>query len=127
MPKHFYRQLTDFELELMQIIWNLNECSIREIHNKLSEEREIAYTTVATMVKILEQKKVISSRKKDRTIYVSPNINRSTYEEFSLKYLNEKVFKGDATSMVSRLLDIEDISIDELKEIKKMLNERLRS
>ncbi len=127
MPKNFDRQFTELELELMQIVWNLQECSIRGIFDALPDDRELAYTTVATMVKILEKKGAISCQKKDRTITVKPKIDRTTYEETSLKYLNEKVFKGDASTMVTRLLDVEDLSIDELKEIKKLLNERLRS
>ncbi|MCB9026992.1 MAG: BlaI/MecI/CopY family transcriptional regulator [Bdellovibrionaceae bacterium] len=127
MPKNFDRQLTELELELMQIVWSLQECSIRGIFDALPDDRELAYTTVATMVKILEQKGAISCQKIDRTITVKPKIDRATYEETSLKYLNEKVFKGNASSMVTRLLDVEDLSVGELKEIKKLLNERLRS
>ena len=104
MPKNFDRQLTELELELMQIIWSLGECTIREVFNALPEDRELAYTTVATMIKILEQKDAIQSQKKDRTISVKAKVDKATYEATSLKYLNEKVFRGDASSMVTRLL-----------------------
>src|SRR4051812_2067652 len=59
------RPLTEVELELMKVIWDLGECSIRDVHNALSPERGLAYTTVATMMKILEQKKFIAGRKKE--------------------------------------------------------------
>ena len=72
MPKNFDRQLTELELELMQIIWNLQECTIREVFDALPDNRELAYTTVATMVKILQQKGIIICEKKDRNnIYSS--------------------------------------------------------
>lgn len=127
MPKNFDRQLTDLELEIMQVIWQLKECSIREIHTALPKDRQLAYTTVATMVKILEQKEAIRTLKKDRTLIIKPRLDRTEYEAVSLRHLNQRVFQGNATSMVSRLLDEEDLSVEELKTIKKWINERLRS
>lgn len=127
MPKDFDRQLTELELELMQIIWRLKECTIREVYDSLPEDRGLAYTTVATMVKVLEQKEAIVCTKKDRKVMVAPKVDREAYEETSLKYLNDKVFMGDASSMVTRLLDVEDLSMEDLKAIKKVLNERLKS
>lgn len=127
MTQNFDRQLTDLELDLMQIIWTLKECSIKQISEALSGQRELAYTTVATMVKILEQKGAVTCQKQNRTITVMPKIRRESYEENSIKYLTEKVFRGKASSIVTRLLDAEDLTVDELKEIKKILNDRLRS
>lgn len=127
MPKRLDRQLTDVELELMQIIWRLGECTIRDVHEELPKERDLAYTTVATMVKILEQKGAVSCQKKDRAITVKPRIQRSEYETASLKHLNEMVFQGDATSMVTRLLDDTKLSAEELRRLRKLLDERLRS
>ncbi|MGE0526480.1 MAG: BlaI/MecI/CopY family transcriptional regulator [Bdellovibrionales bacterium] len=127
MAKTLARPLTEVELELMQLIWQLGECTIREIHEALPEERELAYTSVATMVKILEQKGAISSQKKDRAITIKPRITRTDYEITSLKHLSQSVFQGNAASMVTRLLDEGDLSPDELREIRRLLAERLRS
>ncbi len=127
MPKRLDRPLTDVELELMQLIWRLGECTIRDVFEALPEKRDLAYTTVATMIKILEQKGAVSCQKKDRAITVKPRIQRSEYEVASLKHLNEIVFQGDASSMVTRLLDEGELTADELRAIRKLLDERLRS
>lgn len=127
MPKRLDRQLTDVELELMQLIWQLGECTIRDVYEALPEDRDLAYTTVATMVKILEQKGAVSCQRKERAIVVKPRIQRSDYETSSLKHLSENVFQGSATSMVTRLLDEGELSLDELRALRKLLDERLRS
>lgn len=126
MAKRLDRQLTELELELMQLVWRLGECTIRDVFEALPEGRDLAYTTVATMIKILEQKGAVSCQKKERAITVKPRIQKSEYEAASLKHLSENVFEGNATSMVTRLLDEGELSVDELKAIKKLLDERLR-
>jgi len=55
------RMLTEVELELMNVIWNLGECTVREVQESLPKERDLAYTSVATMMKILEQKGILTS------------------------------------------------------------------
>lgn len=127
MAKRLDRQLTDVELELMQLVWRLEECTIRDVYEALPKGRDLAYTTVATMIKILEQKGAVSCQKKDRAIVVKSRIPRSEYEAASLKHLSEIVFQGDATSMATRLLDDSNLTMDDLRALRKLLDERLRS
>jgi predicted transcriptional regulator len=127
MSKRLDRPLTDVELELMQLVWKLGECTIRDVFEALPEGRDLAYTTVATMIKILEQKGAVTCQKKERAITVKPRIERAEYETASLKHLNESVFQGNATSMVTRLLDETKLSVEELRSLRKLLDERLRS
>jgi predicted transcriptional regulator len=127
MPKQFDRPLTEVELELMQIIWRLGECTIRDVHDAISRDRELAYTSVATMMKILEQKGALSSHKKDRAHLFMPKISKTEYEGVSLRHLSNNLFQGSATSMVSRLLNEGDLSADELRSLRKILDARLRS
>lgn len=127
MAKRLERPLTEVELELMHHIWRLGECTIREVHEALPKERDLAYTSVATMIKILEQKGAVSSQKKDRAITIKPRISRADYEVSSLKHLSESVFEGNPSSMVARLIDTGDLSAEDLKQIKQILEQRLRS
>lgn len=127
MPKTLERQLTEFELELMQVIWKLGECTIREVFDSLPKARGLAYTTVATMIKILEQKGAIACDRSDRAISVKPKMRREDYELASLKKLSQTVFQGQAGSMVSRLLEAGDLNEEELLELKRIVEERLKS
>lgn len=121
------KPLTTVELELMQVIWDLGECSIRQVHAALPKGRDLAYTSVATMMKILEQKGALSRGTADRTHTYKSRITREEYEVASLRFLSENVFKGDRSSMVMRLLDEADLSPEELASIRKLVDERLRS
>lgn len=125
MSKRLDRQLTEVELELMQIVWQLGEGTIRDVFEALPKGRDLAYTTVATMIKILEQKGAVKCHKGERAILVKPRIQKAEYESASLKHLNTNVFNGDTTSMVSRLLDDGELSKDELLALRKLLDERL--
>ena len=127
MPKKPNKQLTDLELEIMQLIWSLGECTIREVYESLPKNKDLAYTTVATMVKILEQKGAVKSQKADRTLKVKPILTRDQYEVASVKHLNKSVFRGNTGSMATRLLSTSDLSIDELKSLRKLLDERIES
>jgi predicted transcriptional regulator len=121
------KPLTAVELELMQVIWDLGECTIRDVHAALPETRDLAYTSVATMMKILEQKGALLRGKTDRTHTYKSRVSREEYETASLRFLSEKVFKGDRSSMVMRLLDESDLTAEELATIRKLVDERLRS
>jgi len=119
--------LTDLELEIMQAVWDLAPCTVRAIVSRLSTHRPLAYTSVATMMKILEQKHAVKSEKQDSVHLYNPIIKRKDYENRALKHLTEKIFKATPSSVVMRLLDETKISKEELAEIKKTLNERLKT
>ena len=119
--------LTEVELELMNIIWHLGEASVNDVIAELPADRDLAYTSVSTILRILEQKKVLGARKEGRGHIYFPTLLKEKYESTSLHHLVENVFDGTPASLVKRLLDSENISPDELKSIKKLFNERFKS
>ncbi len=118
--------LTDVELELMNILWKLGEGSVHDVLALMSADRKLAYTSVSTMLRILEQKKVLVSRKEGRGHLYSPLLTKQSYESTSLHHLVENVFDGTPATLVKRLLDSEKLSNDELKSIKALFTERLQ-
>jgi predicted transcriptional regulator len=119
------RSLTEVELELMNIIWELGECTIKDVQSALPQARALAYTSVATMMKILEGKKIRGSRKTDRAHTYHPMVSKSEYEAVALRHIANHLFQGDPSFMVMRLLDEADLSEKELEAIRSFLNERL--
>lgn len=126
------RILTEVELEIMNAVWDSSApppdhegIMIRDVHAKLSSQRKIAYTSVATIMKILEQKKILGSKKGEKAHTYFPKFSRADYESTSLKHLEKEVFRGNPSSMVMRLLDESKLSKDELQAIRTLLNERL--
>ena len=120
------KPLTEVELQLMNVIWELGECTVKDVQVGLSKERDLAYTSVATIMKILEQKSFLKSQKADKAHTYKVLVPKTEYEALSLRHLAKNLFDGNPSSMVSRLLDDSKLSKEDLDEIKKILKERLR-
>jgi len=118
--------LTEMELELMNILWELQEGTVRDVLERLPHERDLAYTTVATTIRILEGKKVVSSRKQGKAHIFTPILSKESYEARSLNHMVKKVFNNAPVSIVARLINEQNISKEELEEMKKLLDERLK-
>ncbi len=118
--------LTEVELELMNMIWEMDTCTVKDVQSRLPENRDLAYTSVATIMKILEQKGALKCEKKERTHTYSPTLSRTDYEAMSLRHLATNVFRGDPKSMVMRLLDDSDLTHKEVDAIRSILEKRSR-
>lgn len=114
-------QLTDVELEMMTIIWQIGPCSVHQMLEHLPKERALAYTSVSTMVRILEQKQFVSSVKDGRGHLYSAVISKETYEAASVAHLVTNVFQGEPSLLIRRLLASGDMSQKALDEIRKMI------
>ena len=119
------KPLTEVELQLMNIVWSLKECTVKEVQTEISKDRELAYTSVATMMKILEGKGILESVKTDKAHVYTSLISKETYEKQSLDHLADNLFQGDSSMMVMRLLDNSNLSQKDLKAIREVLNSRL--
>lgn len=117
--------LTEVELELMNILWRLKEGSVNDVLAELPQSRKLAYTSVSTILRILEQKKVLTTRKEGRGHVYVPKLSKTDYEASALKNIVNKVFDGTPVAMVRQLLDTNDLTKDDLKELHKLLAERL--
>lgn len=118
--------LTETELELMGILWSLEEASVAQVINALPKERELAYTSVSTILRILEQKGVLKSRKEGRGHIYIPLLKKTDYEKRALKHVVDNVFEGTPVALVKRLLGSSTISSKELDDIKKLIEETQR-
>ncbi len=117
--------LTEVELELMSILWKLEEGSVNDVMDALHEERDLAYTSISTILRILEQKKILKTRKEGRGHVYIPLLKRPEYEAKSVKHMVDKVFDGAPVAMVSalikQLLDTKNLDQAELTEIQALL------
>jgi predicted transcriptional regulator len=127
MKKADSKLLTETELELMRILWKLGQGSVNDVIAELPKERDLAYTSVSTILRILEQKKILGNRKEGRGHVYLPLIKKKEYEATSLNHLVSKVFDGEPSTLVKRLIESKDLDPEELKEIRKLLNQRLES
>jgi predicted transcriptional regulator len=115
------KMLTDTELELMTILWKLGEGSVADVIDNLSRGRELAYTSVSTILRILEHKLVLKTRKEGKGHIYIPALQKDEYEKKAVKHVIDKVFDGTPSLLVKQLLDTSRLSEEELKDIKSLL------
>lgn len=118
-------ELTQVELEIMNILWSLGEGSVRAVMAALPKERDLAYTSVSTMLRILEQKGVIKARKEAAGHVYVPILAQADFATASVERLVTDVFAGERTTLVARLISDEGLERDELLRLRRLLDERL--
>jgi len=116
--------LTEVELEFMSRLWDLGEGTVRDILVSLPPGRDLAYTSAATFMRILEQKGFVTSKKKTNTLVYTPLVTKNAYQSRSLRSLSEKLFDDTPVSLVARLVDDYDLSEDALEKIRALLDRR---
>lgn len=116
--------LTDTELELMTILWNISEGTVTDVMGNLDESRRLAYTSVSTILRILEQKKILETRKEGRGHVYIPILSKKQYEAKAVNHIVSHVFEGAPTELIKHLLNSKDISSSEINEIKKLINKK---
>ena len=117
------KMLTDVELELMTILWTLEEGTVADVLAALPQDRQLAYTSVSTMLRILEQKSILKARKEGRGHIYIPALKKSHYEARTVKHVVEKVFDGTPVALVRQLLDTVKVGEKEISELKKLLSD----
>lgn len=119
------KPLTEVELQFMNVVWALNECTVKEVQTEISKDRELAYTSVATIMKILEGKGILKSAKSDKAHIYTSLISKENYEKQSLEHLADNLFQGDSSLMVMHLLDNSKLTKKDLQAIREVLDSRL--
>jgi predicted transcriptional regulator len=113
--------LTETELELMTILWNLGGGTVAEVQAALPKERPLAYTSISTILRILEKKEVLTTRKEGREHIYLPAFSREEYEGRAVRDMVNRVFHGEPTALVKQLLSTTNLSQRELDAIRALL------
>jgi len=116
--------LTETELELMLILWKLQEASVHEVIAVLPKKRAMAYTSASTIIRILEKKGFVSSRKEGKAHLYSPNITKHEYESRTLGHVVGRLFENTPVALVARLIDSHKLSAKEITELKRLLEKK---
>ncbi len=127
MKKEKREFLTEVELEFMTQLWKLGEGTVRDVMGLLAPERNLAYTSAATILRILEQKEFVTSRKKGKTFVYKPLLEKDAYQSRTLKALSEKLFDNTPTMLIARLVDDYDLTEEALEEIRALVERRLKN
>jgi predicted transcriptional regulator len=118
------KPLTATELEMMNVIWRIGPCSVLQVVEQLRPERELAYTSVSTIVRILEQKGYVISSKEGRGHLYEAAVSKEEYQRSTVQRMVTSVFDNTPALLVRRLLDTESLSPDDLAQIRALLRKK---
>lgn len=117
------KQLTKAEEQIMQVLWDLKEASVKEVIDKLPEPKP-AYNTVSTIIRILETKDFLDHKPVGRGFVYFPVIEKQVYSNQSLHKLMNGYFNGSFKNMVSFFVKENKMDIKELEAILKEVNKK---
>ena len=115
------KRLTNVELELMTILWSLGEGNVAQVIAALPAERALAYTSVSTILRILESKNFVVARREGRGHLYKPTIGKNDYEARAVKDVVNRVFQGVPVAMVRQLIENVHMSDDDVRELRKLV------
>ena len=123
-PKTAQPLLTPHELEIMQIVWDRPEVTVRDVYEEIRQRRKVAYTTVMTLMQILEKKGHLKKSAAERQhVYRAARSQRHTVSAL-LKDFMDRVFHGSAKPLLVHLVSEGRLSKSEIAELRQLLKER---
>ena len=115
-------RLTPLETEIMNVLWEISPATVQTVQQRL--RRELAYTTVQTMLNVLVRKKKARRTLKDRAYYYRPAVRRDQVAGGAVKDLIDRLFGGSAESLVMSLVESRQLTPEKLARLQQMLKSR---
>jgi BlaI family penicillinase repressor len=119
MPRKPSEVFTDKEIEIMQIVWQLGEATVKDIQQRLPGQPH--YNSVLTIVRVLDRKGHLVHRAEGKTYFYSPGESKEKARGRVLRHLVDQVFGGSASSVVMNLAETGDLTKEDLDDIRRKL------
>src|SRR3954447_25375558 len=117
--KRMVNRIGDLQLKILRLLWERADLTVRELHEQLGGEGKWAYTTIATMLKKMEARKLVSHRLVERKFVYRPSVKEEEIAQSVSTHFIEKMFEGSLADMVSHLLQTREVSKSELDELER--------
>ena len=114
--------LGETEMEVLHHVWDLGEATVKQVRKRILEKREVAYTTIMTVMKNLEEKGYLKYRKDGVTYVYSPAQEPESVRSNLISELMKKVFKGSPKQLIQTLVNSDNMTDKDLLEIKSMID-----
>ena len=118
MGKH---TLGELQHAIMQVLWARDEATVAEVHEALFDERGLAPTTIATMLRKMEDKGVVAHRVEDRHFVYQATVSEDAVKSTMVSELLDRLFAGDPAALVSHLVADHDIDGGEVEQLRTLL------
>jgi len=115
---------TDRELDVMSVLWEVGPATVAEVRERIADD--LAYTTVLTILRTLEQKGYVSHTEDGRAHRYKPLVKREVAGRTALRRLMDKVFDGSPELLLTQLVSDKNLRDEELRRLRRLLAGRLR-
>jgi BlaI family transcriptional regulator, penicillinase repressor len=111
-------------LELLRVLWAKGSATVRELHDALSQERALGYTTALKLLQIMTEKGLVQRRELGRAHVYRATASQEETQSQLLRDLSERLFSGSATQLAMHALSMQPATNDELQEIRKLIERK---
>jgi predicted transcriptional regulator len=127
MSKPKIHRLGDLQLRIMKVLWERGEATVSDVHQAVSGERRLAYTTVATMLRKMEARGLVNHRLEGRSFFYRALVPAEAVSQGMADHLLDRLFEGSLANMVRHLLTTREVSRQELSKLEKLIAERKKA
>jgi BlaI family transcriptional regulator, penicillinase repressor len=119
---------TQLELEILKILWEVSPLSARDVREQLKQQsaRDLAYSSVITMLNIMVRKGYLKRRKDGKAFLFTPRVDRESVAGEMTGDLLSRLFDGSASAMVLNLIETADLDAEELTELRRLITRKSR-
>ncbi len=118
-----HHALSELQLAIMRVIWNRGEATVADVQDALREERGLALTTIATMLKRLEVRGVVDHRMQGRQFVYRALVTEDLVKSSMVGQLTTRLFKGDPMALVNHLITEYEIDPGDLPRLARLIDE----
>jgi predicted transcriptional regulator len=120
------RHPTELELEILKVLWDEAPLSGRQIRDQLAAVRDLTYTSVMTVLGIMEDKRYVARKRVNGSYLYSARLSRQAASRRMLRDLVDRVFGGSAATAMINLLETSDVDSDELRQLRELIQRKAK-
>lgn len=127
MSKSKPHRLGDLQLRILKMLWDRREATVADVVEAVRDHSELAYTTVATMLRKMEARGLVMHRAEGRVFIYAAKVAEEEVSHGMTSQLVDRLFKGSLLEAVNHLLTSREVSRDELRQLEKLIAERKKA
>jgi BlaI family penicillinase repressor len=124
MSKPRIHRLGDLQLKIMKVLWERAEATVADVHAALAGEHDLAYTTIATMLRKMEARDLVTHRAEGRSFVYRAAVGADAVSRGMADHLIDRLFEGSLTAAVNHLLTTREVSRAELSKLERLIAAR---
>jgi predicted transcriptional regulator len=122
MARSASKHPTDVELEILRVLWERGPSSLSDVCEALRRQRDVATTTVATMLRVMLDKRLVKRSPAERGHLWSAAVTQAAAAQSMVGKLVDGIFNGSASRLVAHLVEAGDLTADELSELRELID-----